>query len=154
MNSLQLWLSLRWLGQILLLWLVLTGERVLGLPVLSLVVLLSLSSQERGWRRYGLLIVTGLLLAALFMWSALGIMIVIWGAYFWFEYGATWIGSRTLRLLSGVWLGLGLMLVWESGWRQPRHLIYMLIMSGLVFLWLKRRPLWQLKSGVVTSGNQ
>ena len=147
MSSLQLWLSLRWLGRLLLLWLVLIGERVLGLPLLSLVILLSLSSQERGWRRAGLLIVTGLILAALFMWSALGSMVMVWAAYFWFKYGVDWIGSRTLRLLSGAWLGLGLILILEGSWRQPCHLIYVLIMSGLIFLWLKRRPLWQLKSG-------
>ncbi len=143
MKNLNFFTILRWLARLFLIWLVFSIERVFSLPIFSLILTGSLAVQEVGWRRFGLLFFGSWLVAALYFWPLPLAVILVWSLYFWFKVGDSVLGSQTSRYLLGGWLG-GVVVAWFSfGLTQSQQLVYLVMISLVSLIWLKRKQAWQ-----------
>lgn len=139
MKNITLLSVLRWLVRLAIIWLVFSIERAFALPIFSLILMGSLAVQEASWRRVVLLLFSSFLLAALYFWPLPLAVILIWSLYFWFSLGSPVLGSQTGRYLLGGVLG-GVAVVWLSfGLTQPRQLVYLVLISLVSLMWLKRK---------------
>ncbi len=146
MNDWSLLAIIRWLVRVLVIWLAFSLERAWGFPIFSLILVGSWTTQEHGWKSGAMLIISGLILAALYFWLLPLAMILLWLLYFWFKQGGAIVGSQTLRYLLGGWVA-GLVVGWVSyGSIQTRQLVYLSIITFISILWLKRKKAWQLGS--------
>lgn len=128
-------------GMVVSLWLVACLERAIGLPVLVLVLGIEWALPLADATRYLWLLYVALLVAVLFQVSALIAFGVGWGVWLWLREGERVVRSRTVRLVSGILVGSGVI-----GWVMPGKIamgsaVYALVVLLLVVLNMRRRRL-------------
>lgn len=114
-------------------------EKVLGLPMvvvmLTVLVGVKLSSP---WRA-GVFLVMGAMMAGLFFWPA-GVGVgLVWLAYFWFRFGSTVLSSHHLRIMTAGLLGLLAEAIFSPNFISIRQLLYMVVVLLISLAWFKRR---------------
>ncbi len=132
----------RWLVRLLLIIVVGVFERVMGLPVV-MIVLTSLYAGrlDRVWR-WGLLLVVGLLTAALFMTPLFISWLVISLSYIWAKHARQFLPSRTIRLIVGSLAASVVLVISGFGQIYLRQLIYGAVAIIFCAVWLKRHRLY------------
>ena len=128
----------RWLIRLLLIILIGLLERVMGLPI----VLILLSSLYAGrldkYWRWSLLLLVGLLTAALFMVPLYLAWLVVGGSYLWVKHARQLLPSGVTRLIVGSLVGSGVVASYDLGQIYLGQLVYGLIAVLICLVWLKR----------------
>jgi len=114
----------------------------MGLPVV-MIVLTSLYAGrlDRVWR-WGLLLVVGLLTAALFMTPLFISWLVISLSYIWAKHARQFLPSRTIRLIVGSLAASVVLVISGFGQIYLRQLIYGAVAIIFCAVWLKRHRLY------------
>ena len=128
----------RWLTRLLLIVLVGLFERVMGLPVM-MIVLTSLYAGclDRFWR-WGLLLVVGVMMAALFMVPLSISWLVMSLSYVWSKHARRLFSSKAMRLIVGSIVGSVTLVIFSFGQVYLQQLIYGVIAIFIYVVWLKR----------------
>jgi hypothetical protein len=128
----------RWLVRLLLIIIVGVFERVMGLPVV-MIVLTSLYAGrlDRFWR-WGLLLVVGVLTAALFMTPLFISWLIVSLSYIWTNHTRQFFPSKTIRLTMGGLIGSVVLVIFGLGQINFRQLIYGMVAIIFCAVWLKR----------------
>lgn len=128
----------RWLIRLALIIVVGLFERVMGLPVVMLLMTsLYAARLDQGWR-WGLLLVVGVLTAALFMTQFSIAWLVIGLSYIWTKHARQLLPSRIIRLIVGSLVGSVALVMFSLGQIYFRQLVYGLVAVLICIIWLKR----------------
>jgi|GEM_PF-966245 hypothetical protein len=128
----------RWLIRLLLIILVGLFERVIGLPVITIILTsLYASRLDQGWR-WGLLVIVGMMMAVLFMLPFSFSWLVISFSYIWLNYAKKLFPSYIIRLTIGSMIGSVAIVILSFGQISMQQLIYGLAAVFVAIIWLKR----------------
>jgi len=132
----------RWLIRLLIIIIVGLFERVMGLPVM-MIVLTSLYAGclDRFWR-WGLLLVVGVMMAALFMTPFSISWLVISLSYIWSKHARQLFSSKAMRLIVGSIIGSVTLVIFSFGQVYLQQLIYGVIAIFTYVVWLKRHQFY------------
>ncbi len=128
----------RWLTRLLLIVLVGLFERVMGLPVMMIVLTSLYAGRLDRWWRWGLLLVVGVMMAALFMTPLSISWLVISLSYVWSKHARRLFSSKAMRLIVGSIVGSVTLVIFSFGQVYLQQLIYGVIAIFIYVVWLKR----------------
>jgi len=127
--------------QVLAIILVMLVERVIGIPMLSIILTSLFCSRLNQVWRYGLLLVSSLIIAALFMLPLSRVVMILGASLLWLNYGKSIVASRFIRLILAGAGGAVVLMFSSYGGVHWQYLIYVFIVTIISFLGLKRRKL-------------
>ena len=128
----------RWLIKLALIVLVSLFERVMGFPVVVMMLTsLYAARLDQGWR-WGLLLAVGVLTSTLFMTPLSITWLVIGLNYIWTKHSQQLLPSRVMRLIIGSLVGSVVLVIFSYGQIYLRQLVYGLIAIFICIIWFKR----------------
>jgi hypothetical protein len=128
----------RWLIKLALIVLVSLFERVMGFPVVVMMLTsLYAARLDQGWR-WGLLLAVGVLTSTLFMTPLSITWLVIGLNYIWAKHAQQLLPSRVMRLIIGSLVGSVVLVIFSYGQIYLRQLVYGLIAIFICIIWFKR----------------
>ncbi|MBU0579169.1 hypothetical protein KKE34_01545 [Patescibacteria group bacterium] len=128
----------RWLLRVLIVILVVLVERVVGIPMLSILLTSLFCSRLNKFWCYGLMLFSGLVIASLFMISLSKVMIILGLSFLWFKHGRGLVASQFVRLVIAGVLGAIAVVILSGALWQWKYLVHVLIVILVSFLGLKR----------------
>jgi len=132
----------RWLVRLSIIMVVSFLERVLGLPVVMMMLTsLYASRLDKGWR-WGLIGVVSLIMIALFMTPFSIAWLIVSLSYLWFKHAQQFLSSKVIRLIVGSFMGAVMVVIFGFGQIYWRQLVYGVVATFMCIVWFKRHQFY------------
>lgn len=128
----------RWLIKVVFIFLILLIEKVMGVPVLTLLFSVAVASRLSLIWKWAFLIIITFLLGTIFMVNLAEVWGIVSCSYLFYKYGQKFISSHLVRLSGVSFLGAFLLVILGFGQVNAGQLWYALSSITLGMLWLKR----------------